>query len=252
MRFALALLCCITLFSASSCTSLSSPPSHVFLAPLGIVTVCNKYIPQSAPAPVSHHVDQIRQFKKALAARGIQASAIMNESSENFSQAEFVSAVERGDGPGKLSLVYIASHGSPEGFILAEPLRFEDLYNCLEAETKGRILLIVDMCYSGVMNEVLARHKSKRIFAITGTKGATVERWYAESGSFGRAVSSTIVESSAWAQDGRLTLGELYDEVQAKIHYWNVTCRHSSGHITEAGMFGPRDLVVLEFDKNSL
>jgi hypothetical protein len=247
VKTALLLICCISLVSAFGCSSLRGSAPKRANSTLHIVTLCNTYVPTSAPAPIEHNVAQVRQFNRALASAGIEGASLANESKEDFSHAEFIQAIERHDGAGTLTIAYIASHGSPEGLILPENLGFEELYRRLESETKGKVLLIVDSCYSGLINGVLERHGSSRIFAITGTRGGTVERWYSESGNFGQAVSNTISEKAMWGRDRSLTLGSLFDGVEEKIKLWNVRNRHSSGHITDPGMYGPRDLVILDF-----
>ena len=131
---------------------------------------------------------------------------------------------------------------------MKDELSYDELYLSLEARTKGTLLLIVDSCYSGILTDVLAKHDSDRIFAITGTKDASLERWYGSTGSFSDAVSRAIRTRLSPRHDGKLTLGQLYDSIDSDIRAWNRTYPHSAGPVSEPGMYGPRDLVVFDFN----
>lgn len=231
-----------------SCSSFARSRGPSAKVNLNIVSVFNNYLPPQTKESFDHLSLGARDFNAAVKSAQIKEVLITPLSQGPMANEDIIRAITSVDSPDRLTVAYIASHGSPEGFVLKDSLSFEGLYQKLEAGTKGRLLLLVDSCYSGIITEVLARHGSRRIFAITGTKGPTLERWYSKTGSFSEALSKTIRARNYAGTDGKLSLGELYDAVASDIKGWNARYPHSAGPISEPAMYGPRDLVVLDFN----
>jgi hypothetical protein len=235
-----------------SCSTFSSPTqSSATSRSLNVVSIVNDYLPPGSDESFAHLAEGARDFSKAIIAARIatdHSSAVLGGLKTH---EDLIRAITRDDSAKTLTVVYLASHGSETGFVLGDPLSFEEFFKELESRTKGRILFFVDSCFAGVFAQVLAAHRSERLFAITGTKGATLERWYSKTGSFSSALAETIRARYSPGRDGKLTLGQLYDAIAADIGAWNARYVHSSGPITEPGFYGPRDLVVFDFDARS-
>lgn len=215
-----------------------------------VVSIINKYLPPQSDESFEHLTTGVRDFDDAVRSAGIKDARLASAGEKVATHEDLVRAIAKYDSPGALTVAYIASHGSPEGLVLSDAPSFDQLYQALDAGTKGTILLILDSCYAGNFAEVLADRKSERIFAITGTRGPTLERWYSKTGSFSEALSETIGARYSPDRDGKLTLGQLYDAVAEDIRVWNARYPHGSGPITDPGLYGPRDLVVFDFGSN--
>jgi hypothetical protein len=215
---------------------------------LNIVSIVNKYLPPGSDQSFTHLSAGVHDFNAAVKAAQIKEDLFFTVKDGLVVNEDLIRSIVRFDAPDTLSVVYIASHGSPEGFILKDELSYEDLYRTLEARTKGTILLLVDSCYSGILTEVLARHASNRIFAITGTKDASLERWYGKTGSYSQALAQAIQRKLSPRHDGKLTLGQLYDGMASAIESWNRDYPHRAGPVSAPGMYGPRNLVVFNYN----
>ena len=240
-------LCALWLvFACSSIPGTLKSPSP---SSLNIVTICNSYVSGNSKASIFQLTDHAEQFMSAASHANIKGARLASVSDRELTHAELFEAIMRYDSPETLTIAFIASHGSPEGFLLHDPLSFDELYSRLDSDSKGKVLLIVDMCYAGVLNEVLSKHHSSRIFAITGTRGKSLERWYRGSGSFGKAVSNAMAATDYTRFGGGLTFGRFYDMIEGDIRDWNSRYSHADGPISDAGMYGPRELVL--FGSNS-
>lgn len=212
-----AAVACAAIMSVPGCSSLavarapSAPPS------LGIVSIFNDYLPPRSAESLTHLSIGVRDFDDAVGSARIKDAQRVTVEGALASKDDLIRAIARFDGADTLTVAYLASHGSPEGLVLSDPLSFDELYRGLEAGTKGTVVLILDSCYAGVFAEVLSSHRSARIFAITGTKGPTLERWYSKSGSFSEALCQTIRERRDPGRNGKLTLGQLYDAIAADV-----------------------------------
>jgi hypothetical protein len=229
--------------SAFSSSTDQSPGSN-----LNIVSIANTYLPPHSNQSFSHLSTGLRSFNESVFAAKLRALHFSTFHEGITTQEDLVRAIVQFDAEDLLTVVYIASHGSPEGLVLSDGRSFDELYDSLEAGTKGTLLLIMDSCFAGNFADTLNRHKSTRIFAITGTRGSTLERWYSKTGSFSEALSETIQKRCSPGQDGKLTLGQLYDFITRDIATWNAHYAHQAAPISDPGLYGPRDLVVFTFN----
>jgi|GEM_PF-3593798 hypothetical protein len=238
---------CAAVMSVLCCSSMAVARVPSSATSLGIVSIFNDYLPPQSAESLTHLSIGVRDFADAVGSARIKDARLATVEGALATKDDLIRAVARFDGADTLTVAYVASHGSPEGLVLSDPLSFDELYRGLEAGTKGTVVLILDSCYAGVFAEVLASHRSARIFAITGTKGPTLERWYSKSGSFSEALCRTIRARYDPGRKGKLTLGQLYDAIAADIGEWNARYTHRAGPITEPGIYGPRSLVVFDF-----
>jgi hypothetical protein len=224
-------------------------PNADYCPHLNIVSIVNNYLPPNSNESFAHLAVGVDDFNSAVRSARINEDLFLTVKGGLDLNEELVFSITRFDAPDTLTVAYIASHGSPEGFVLEDELSYDEFYKTLEARTKGTVLLLVDSCYSGMLTDVLARHDSDRIFAITGTRDASLERWYSETGSFSEALSQAIRLRFSPEHDGKITLGQLYDSIHDDIRDWNRNYHHRAGPISEPGMYGPRNLVVFDYNR---
>ncbi|MGO8693605.1 MAG: hypothetical protein ACLQMF_08015 [Rectinemataceae bacterium] len=238
-------------FSVFGCSSI--PTSHELESAksVNIVSILNDYQPPQSNESFTHLSAAVRDFNAAARSIKIEGKKFSTVIGGGETCDDLVREITRFDSADSLTVAYIASHGSSEGLVLNDCTSFDDLYEMLEARSRGKILLILDSCYSGVFTDVLAYHKSTRIFAITGTKGPILERWYSKTGSFSEAVSKAIRGRAGLDYGDKLTLGRLYDVVAAEIRRWNLLYSHNSGPISDPDLYGPRDLIVFASNQAS-
>ena len=224
------------------CASSAKQPS------LNIVSILNDYLPPLSDESFTHLAIGVRDFNAAVRFARIERCRLSSFGGGIITNEDLIRAIARFDSVDTLTVVYIASHGSPDGLVLSDTLSFDGLIQALDARTKGTIVLLLDSCYAGVLADDLARDRSARIFAITGTRGPTLERWYSKTVSFSEALARTVRDRYSPGDDGKLTLGQLYDVMAKDIRDWNARYPHESGPITDPDWYGPRDLVVFDFN----
>lgn len=232
------------------CSQMPSPREMPPPQKLVVLSFLNTYLPPQSDQTFAHLSTASHDFEHVVRGAHIRGAEVYAVGDGIASNEGLIQAIAEHDSPDSLTLAYIASHGTPEGLVLKDSVSFEELFLKLKAGTRGTILVVLDSCYSGLFAEALARHRSGRIFAITGTRGSSLERWYSKTGSFSLAVSKTIGSRCSPDRNGKLTLGQFYDIVAADIHSWNAANAHSAGPITEPDLYGPRELVVFDFKSN--
>jgi hypothetical protein len=232
-----------------SCSTAPATVAHSAPHSLYIVSILNTYLPPQSDENFTHLAVAVRDFDKAVEKADIKAGKLLSVGDGLVSNDEVVRSIAQHDAPDVCTIAYIASHGSPDGLVLKDSKSFDELYQMIESSTRGTIVVFLDSCYSGLFATALARHNSDRVFAITGTKGASLERWYSQTGSFSQALALTIRSRVCPSGDGMLTLGQLYDGIAQNIHSWNAANPHVAGPINDPDLYGPRDLVLFDYNK---
>jgi len=242
---AVALLAVILVVGCSTVLVRPTPQARV---ELNIVSIGNTYVETSSELPVHPIISNVRAFNHAIASVKLHRAQLTSVISDSLSLVDIMKIAERYDSPGSTTLLFISSHGFRDGFLFKKPIPFEDLFLSLDREMRGTVILVLESCYSGVMNEVLAKSGSTHVFALTSTRGPELERWYALNGSFNDAIANAIRAKDSMKHHGVITFGEFYDSVQADICRWNKRYPLNGEPLMDAGMYGPRELVVLDSD----